>query len=137
MKIYLAARYSRKDEMNAYAKMLTRGGYTVTSRWLEGHNAVWSGYEDLMLTAYAMADLEDIDKADTVISFTEPRGTPTTGGGRHVEFGYGYLKGKRMIIIGERENIFHHLPHIEIYSTLDAFLEAEENGPELRSGTAG
>ena len=36
MKIYLAARYSRIEELNVYAQELRDMGYEVTSRWLLG-----------------------------------------------------------------------------------------------------
>jgi hypothetical protein len=36
MKIYLAARYSRRPEMCRYAQQLENLGYEVTSRWLNG-----------------------------------------------------------------------------------------------------
>lgn len=126
MKIYLAARYSRRQEMADYAQMLTVMGYEVTSRWLLGHHHDWTGESDPLWKSFALADFEDVDKADAVISFTHPRGTLTTGGGRHSEFGYGYSKGKRMIIIGERENIFHHLPGVEVYPDLIALLAREK-----------
>lgn len=125
MKIYLAARYSRRDEMVQHAMQLRHFGHFITSRWLLGHDVVWSGDEHPEWTAFSMVDLCDVDAADTVISFTHPRGTLVTGGGRHVEFGYGYAKGKRMVVIGEREHVFHHLPGIEIYPDLDAWLEKE------------
>jgi hypothetical protein len=43
------------------------------------------------------------------------------GGGRHVEFGYGMAKGKRLVLIGERENVFHDHPSVEVYPTLSAW----------------
>jgi nucleoside 2-deoxyribosyltransferase len=57
-----------------------------------------------------------------VISFTFPRGTPSTGGGRHVEFGYALAKGKRVVVIGERENVFHHHPSVKLHASVDDWL---------------
>lgn len=126
MKLYLAARYSRREEMADYANLLTIMGHEVTSRWLMGHHHAWTGEYDSLWQQFALADFEDVDKAEVVVSFTHPRNTLTAGGGRHSEFGYGYAKGKRMVIIGERENIFHHLPGVEVYSDIDAFLAREK-----------
>mgnify|MGYP001616147807 CR=1 FL=1 len=67
---------------------------------------------------------EDIDKADAVLSFTHPRGTMTTGGGRHVEFGYALAKGKKVALIGERENIFHDHPSVEVFSNINNWMAA-------------
>lgn len=137
MKLYLAARYSRKDEMKAYAGMLRRGGYIVTSRWLDDPGEEWTDKECPVWKERAIIDLEDVEEADVVVSFTHPRDTMTSGGGRHVEFGYGYALGKIMIIIGEKENVFHHLPGVRIFPTLDDWLNEEEDGPVLSTGTVG
>ena len=47
--------------------------------------------------------------ADTVIIFTEIPNTILATGGRHVEFGLALAQGKRVIIVGPRENVFHYL----------------------------
>jgi len=129
MKIYLAARYGRKHEMQEYASYLETIGHIITSRWLVSHEAEetkanYNAYYEVLET-YALEDLEDVDRAEAVVSFTHKRGTPVSGGGRHVEFGYGYARGKRMIIIGEKEHIFHHLPMVEIYPSFDDWKEME------------
>ena len=126
MRVYLAARYGRRDELVKYAHILEAMGYTVTSTWLMTYDGVWADEKDLVWEGHALRDLEDIDTADAVISFTHPRGTQTKGGGRHVEFGYGYAKGKKMIVIGPRENVFHHLPGIEFYPDFHAFTRAQK-----------
>lgn len=127
MKIYLASRYGRRKEMADYAELLTIMGYEITSRWLIGHPYEWTKESDPLWQGFALADFEDVDKADVVISFPTPRGGHPRGAGHHSEFGYGYAKGKMMIIIGERSNIFHHLPGVEVYSDLNAWLAREKN----------
>lgn len=126
MKVYLAGRYTRREELAGYIGILGESGYLVTSRWLVGHKQSWTGETNPLWTAFAMADFEDVDGAEMVISFTHPRGTLTTGGGRHAEFGYGYARGKQMIVIGERENVFHHLPGVEVYPDITSFLGREK-----------
>jgi nucleoside 2-deoxyribosyltransferase len=125
-KLYLAARYSRRVELKKYASQLKDLDYNITSRWLGGHDYEWTSQDSQIWQHFATIDLEDVDASDAVISFTHPRGTPVTGGGRHVEFGYGYARGKRMIVIGEKEHVFHHLPGVEIYSSLDDWLAREK-----------
>lgn len=115
-KVYLAALYSRRAEMEGYANTLKSKGFEITARW------VFGGEEGLTREQIALLDIEDVDKAEIVLSFTHPRGTQTSGGGRHVEFGYAYAKGKQIHIIGEQENVFHHLPNVGVYDSIDGWL---------------
>src|ERR1700753_2999599 len=98
MKVYIASLFSRREEMEGYAGIIKNAGHEITARW------VYGGEEGLTREQIALLDLEDVDKADAVVSFTHPRGTATMGGGRHVEFGYALAKGKTVILIGERGN---------------------------------
>lgn len=118
-KIYLAAMYGRRPEMELIADYLKSKGYEITARWVYGaEEATGISREEI-----AILDLDDVDAADTVVSFTHPRGTKTPGGGRHVEFGYGIARQKKMILIGERENVFHHFPGVLQFDTLEDYLE--------------
>jgi hypothetical protein len=123
MKIYLAARYSRHDEMQGIRDVLRTLGHDVTSRWIDCHTDVVGDFtasftpEVLNQRPEACAplgqhDLDDLDVADTVISFTS---NGTGKGGRHVEFGYALAKGKRCIVVGPREHVFHTLAQVEWY----------------------
>lgn len=115
MKIYLAAPFGDREKMEAVAKRLIAAGHDITARW------VFGGEEGLTREQIAVLDLDDVDAADTVMSFTFPRGTLKSGGGRHVEFGYGLARGKRLVVIGYRENVFYHWPTVELFETLDAW----------------
>lgn len=120
MKIYLASRYSRFQEMQVYRNDLSLVGHDVTSRWINGNHQI----SDDGLSAqaaeaerirFAQEDRSDLMAADCVISFTEiPRETKTRGG-RHVEFGIALALGKRTIVVGHRENVFHCLPEVEFF----------------------
>lgn len=127
MKVYLAARYDQRVELIRVASMLTAVGIGVTSRWLEGTHEI-PGYPKAMdrfaefLAGYfAAVDLVDIDRADAVILFTQGDLGVHVSGGKHVETGYALAKGKRVIVVGPRENVFHYLPHIEHYPTAEEF----------------
>jgi hypothetical protein len=115
MRIYLAARFDRSGEMLDVASALSRAGHFVTSRWIHGRQNA----PDLVS---AVEDIEDLADADCLVSFTE---RPTEGvswaarGGRHVEFGVALATGKRVCVVGPRENIFHHLPRVEVFRSLD------------------
>lgn len=128
MKLYLCARYSRRAELCSLRTELTRLGYTVTSRWLDtdwrekddrGSSAAPSEYRE----EFAVKDLEDVAAADCLIAFTEE---PRSGGrgGRHVEFGAALAMGKRLIVVGYRENLFHHHPRVEFYGSPSDMLQA-------------
>ena len=74
------------------------------------------------LSKYGLADIEDIEAAEAIISFTTAGGGK---GGRHIEFGYGLALLKRMILIGPRENIFHTLPCVQWHLNWAAFMMNE------------
>lgn len=122
MKIYLASRYSRNAQMREARSALAFLGHVVTSRWIDGDHQ----NDDAGLSAeakaeertrFAVEDWQDLMLADCVISFTEePRGTNSRGG-RHVEFGAALAAGKRCIVVGFRENVFHCLPQVEFYAS--------------------
>jgi nucleoside 2-deoxyribosyltransferase len=100
--IYLAGRFSRRDEFNGYAVRLRSWGFTVDARWLvEDHE--WYGEQDAgareAARRFALDDLEDVTRADIVLVFT----------GRHVEYGIALGQGKDIVVVGEPENVFHNL----------------------------
>jgi nucleoside 2-deoxyribosyltransferase len=128
-KIYLAARYPRRDEMKALATQLRMAGFVTTSRWLHETSALDHTLNDASPAYFreqAAIDLEDVDRADTMIFFAEDPLVGTPRGGRHVEFGYALAKGKQMVVIGDAENIFHFMPNVMTFPTIQAFLEYSE-----------
>jgi nucleoside 2-deoxyribosyltransferase len=128
MKVYLAGRYSRRSELRALIPLLKERNITVQSRWLNETLALDAKLSDVspaLCREFAQVDLDDIDAADTLVFFAEDPLVGTPRGGRHVEFGYALAKGKRLVVIGAQENIFHFLPNTIIYSTVQDFLDAE------------
>ncbi len=121
MRIYIAARFDRRDEMAVVARELRRAGHVVTSTWVQPHD------EPLPDVVCAINDIDDLATADCLVSFTEE---PTeqvswaARGGRHVEFGYALAAGMRLCLVGPRENVFHHLPSVEAYGTTAELVEA-------------
>ena len=133
--IYLAARFSRKRELQGYARRLADIGLTVTSRWLGDGAHEWTGAPDHLIphvaqAAFAREDLEDIDAAGVFVLFTEPVGQHGTRGGRFVEFGYAKARGKWLVVIGPRENVFCHLADLH-FDNFDAFLAEARYGVEV------
>ena len=156
MKIYLAARYSRREELCEYREQLHALGHEVQARWLNGEHqlsdtgtpigehgaALVEGHlrsgEHLseheqseraakLRAKFAMDDWEDVNAAELVISFTEAPRSKANRGGRHVEYGIALANKVRLIVVGYRENIFHWLPWIEFYETWPQALEVIRN----------
>lgn len=105
MRVYLAAQFKEQELMQKWRKLLRDDNHIVTSRWLD-HTEETDPYEALKK---ALIDFEDINNSDFVISHTLNRGDLFTGGGRHIEFGYAFSKGKRLINVGGIESVFHQL----------------------------
>lgn len=112
--IYTAARFSRRYELSMRAGELLNDGHIVTSRWLYHHE--WDGGDDdlppALSEAFAEEDLEDIASSDVFVIFTDPPEKRTTRGGRHVESGYALALGLPVVVVGPRENVFHHLSRV-------------------------
>lgn len=117
MNLYLAARYDRLPEMAQIAEKLADAGHGVTSRWIRGF-----GKPDADTALY---DLTDVVVADALVLFTEDPSANVpfaARGGRHVEFGYALRAGKRLFLVGPRENIFHELPDVTAFDDVDEML---------------
>lgn len=112
IRVYLAARFPRRPEMIVCREQLAKVGIEVTSRWLDTEVSEDDGKKR---RENAIMDLEDIDRSDCLIMFSDPPGTPNKGG-RHTEFGVALALGKQIMIVGEAENVFHSLgePQIKI-----------------------
>ena len=126
MKLYLAAQYGWRDSIKEHAKKIESIGIEVTSSWLNERKEPQSELTELtprFLREHAIIDVRDIDKADGIVLFTVNPTTPTKRGGRHVEFGYALGLGKKLIICGPHENIFHYLPEVVICETFDDLLK--------------
>jgi len=137
--IYIAARYDRREEMCGYAKELRELGYEVNSRWLLGTHQIHQHAElidktgvpsdshgvTLLARPFAEDDVADVSQADILIFFSEPPDSHSKRGGRHVEYGMALALQKKIIVIGDRENVFHCLPQVIRFDTWDDFKKTE------------
>ncbi len=132
LRIYLAAQYGAKDELLAVAAKIEAIGHTVMSSWLQ-EPPKWTGPESV--TEEQLRDirdnaLEDIRASDMIIAIT-PTALETpiekNSGGRHHEFGYAMAKGLDMMVVGDKENLFHHFHAYccDIETMLDALRHPE------------
>jgi nucleoside 2-deoxyribosyltransferase len=132
-RVYLAARFSRFEELNQYRIELEAMGITVTSRWLLGGHE-WTGTPEEGIprevqARFAHEDRTDIMLADTVICFTESSGAGPARGGRHVEMGMAYAWGKQIVVVGGIENVFYALPemiHADSWEAVKAMIEVSQ-----------
>lgn len=134
MKIYIAARFSRRPECNALARALIAQGHTVTSRWVkpDSNHVLPTGLsaqaEDSERERFALEDVDDVRECDLLVSLQEePRSNGR--GGRHVEFGLALGLGKEVACVGPRETVFHHLPAVKPFDTVEQFLEYTKDIP--------
>jgi nucleoside 2-deoxyribosyltransferase len=129
MRVYLAARYSRKDEISKLVPLFGAHGISVCSRWLHETSSPGAELTDLspeFCRETAEVDLEDIEMCDTLVFFAEDPLVGTPRGGRHVEMGFALGIGKRIAVVGNPENIFHFMPGVTVYESLNQFLEKEK-----------
>jgi nucleoside 2-deoxyribosyltransferase len=116
-KVYVAGWYSQITQAKEAARELRQAGYLVTAPWIDGVTDTANGYP---LMQAALDDLHGVKQADYLMLLALPFGTMYNGGGRWVEFGYALALGKRMVVVGEHETIFCHLPGVRVYSTVGA-----------------
>ena len=142
-RVYLAGRYDTRLDLVAKSIVFNELGFTVTSRWLRGEHSLnefgyaGSGFATLpphvnkaaqaLAGHFAQEDLDDVRRADWLVSFTEPDTVGYNTGGRHVE--HGYMLGllalgapKEISVVGPRENVFHFLPSVDHHADWEDFL---------------
>ena len=141
MKIYLAARYSRREELCGYRELLRAAGHAVDAVWLNGTHQISDSGKPIgeagealvegddgsssdcaaaLRLRFAMDDFRDVSMCELLIAFTEPPRSNASRGGRHVELGIALGQMKRVWIVGPRENIFCWLDDVRQFDTWQA-----------------
>jgi hypothetical protein len=112
------------EEMREYADLLKADGHEITASW------VYGGEEGLTFEDIATVDLNDISQADTLVHFTEPYGSYNPGGGAHTEYGFAAALGLDLIVVGQRQQVFHWLPetiHFPDFVSFRHYLKGKKN----------
>lgn len=159
MRIYLAARYSRRTELCEYRRQLALAGHTVQAQWLDGEHQIsnegtpigeqgeglvegklrpgerlpqdeMSDRAAALRQKFARDDFRDVASCELLIAFTEPPRSSNSRGGRHVELGIALGQMKRVWIVGPRENIFCWLDGVRQFDTWGDCLLAIESEPK-------
>ena len=128
MKIYIATRFTNKEEADRIARILEEKGHEVTVKWWEKHKPIHEdGYDKHVKLAmqYAIEDLKGVKKCDVFILLT----TPGIGSGMHVELGAAIilyeLYGKPAIfVVGKYVNncLFYYHPAVKRRKTIEEVL---------------
>jgi hypothetical protein len=118
MRVYVAGRWTRKDEVRSVQRMLREAGHEITHDWTRADDppAGWSqervrGY----LAQQAFEDYMGVLAAEAVVILDDP-----TGRGLYVELGIALGETehpKRIVVVGPTREVgacvFYFLPNIE------------------------
>jgi hypothetical protein len=146
VRIYIAATYARAVEMKGMARLLREEGHEVTSECWHDHTIEekqeqfaewnedrrWNGGQVEPVTFEqwcATNDAQGIRAADMIVMATdqveETKLPFQSTGGRHFELGLACgMGGKYLVVVGEPENVFQHMPIIHCLQTWDDFFAA-------------
>lgn len=131
--VYLAAAFSRQVEIRTVAEDLRNLGVSVCARWLDEQKCPENQNFEDFLADNALNDLQDLETCDTIVRFSdiiqsEMVPAKLISGARMFETGYSYKAGKRVIVIGGRQNVFDRLPgiiHLDTVENLKTMLKTE------------
>lgn len=125
MKVYLAAAFCRKDEILGIAEELRSLGIEVTSRWLvEQKDIPTDRSRATFLAGRAQIDLDDIDRADVLVRFSDDLSSPTVPshlatGSRMGETLWALAHNKTVIVVGGYQCVFDYLPQVVHVKNVD------------------
>lgn len=124
MRIYIAARFSRREEAGEVAAILTDLGHSITSSW------IWQPASEMyredgpnFAGEAAQKDLDEVESSDTLVYLSEMEDNIWGRGGRHVEFGAALAFRKDVWVIGPMENLFHYLQSVLHFDCLDDLVQ--------------
>lgn len=118
MLVYLAAAWSRRDEIRTLSYELNKiPMISINSRWLYQEDCPPGVTHESFVRQCAINDRDDVEACNTLVRFSDDLTAPTVpaklaSGARMWETGYAYARGKRIIIVGGKQCIFDNLPHV-------------------------
>ena len=127
MVVYLAASWSRKDEIRLIADELNVfPNLVVKARWL--FEVPPKIYDDEFRRQRAEMDVEDVQYADVLIRFSDDLNREMVPaylatGARMFEMGFAYAQGKQIIVVGGHQPIFDYLSNIKHVSSVEELKE--------------
>ena len=125
-KIYLAARYDRKDEIEKIAEQLSTD-FIIVSTWHDKQDKPLVPIEWLRRSAWN--DYLELQSAEIVVVFTDGE---RCSGGKHTEFGLALAWGIPILLVGQREQVFHYmLEDRMVFSSPEEFLQHAAGSTDL------
>ena len=126
MKIYVATKFDRRDEVREIYKKLREHGHEITRDWTVHDPAARYGQYPEKAKQYAEEDVRGVQDCDVLIILSDQGGSI----GMHIETGLALERNSKtgkpeIYVIGEHTNrsIFYFLPHIKQRSTLEEVIE--------------
>lgn len=131
MIVYLAAAWSRREEMKALAIELEQSvpGLVVNSRWIKEEPSSNRWFQQKKMKALreerAIQDQEDVAAADILVRFTDNLSSRTVPsylatGSRMVEMGMALRGQQSVIVVGGIQPIFDYLPSVRHVKTINS-----------------
>ena len=96
------------------ADILRHQGHIVTSRWHGKEFLPTLSHTEAERAEIAQEDFDDVSASDALVLIAGP---DRYSGGKFVEAGIALGQGKRVVVIGHRENMLLWLPTIQCVAT--------------------
>jgi len=108
VKIYIAAKFARREDMRPMRDAIWSAGHEVVSTWLDEVKRPEAMESGTFKKKLALKDVTEVSSADLLILDTH---FPSETGGKEVEFGIvlGKFQTKLIWIVGPKRNVFHEL----------------------------
>lgn len=123
MRVYLAAPWIIRDQMEPIAKQLEDHGFELTHKWWTVEDLTESQRTSALLAEQATADFVGVHNADFILVINSSKSE-----GKAVEQGIALAKGIPIYIVGERgamsANVFHYLENYRWHSTVESAVTA-------------
>lgn len=136
IRVYLAAAWSRQQEIRKVAEQLQTIGVEVTSRWLDERGPAIVQDKAKYRRETAFIDIQDVRRADMLIRFTDNLTSETIPshlgtGARMFEFGLAWGAGIPVVVVGGTQNVFDMLPNLVHLKDLNELLEFLSTGAKI------
>lgn len=107
------------------AKLCSEVGHEIIARWLNAEFNRTETYTKSDRVKIAKEDSDDVTAADALVLCASPRRIP---GGKFVEAGIAIGQGKRVFILGHRENMLMWHPLTTQFNSVEDFLQGRGEG---------
>jgi nucleoside 2-deoxyribosyltransferase len=119
MKFYVATQ--KQENARPVRDALVALRHTCTATWLDLQGYASIPGDDAQRAKAAVTCEREVKEADVLILIAEPDGERVRGG-KHVETGMALALGKRVYVLGKRENVFHWHPAVTVCETLEQLI---------------